>query len=89
MEDGERTPLLPGGEQDESKHLSTRSLIVRYTAALVFVCIVGTTAWWITGDEQKEAPKPDIPSKDWWKSQLFGWSSAVLFVRTFLSPTTD
>ncbi len=80
--DDERTPLLLGGEQDENKSLSIRALIIRYTAALLFVAIVGTSAWWIAGDDgQQETPKPHVPGKDWWKSQILGWSSAILFVR--------
>jgi len=80
-EDQERTPLLPEGEQDENKHLSTKSLVVRYTAALLFVAIVGTSAWWIAGDgSQQETPKPRVPPKNWWKSQVFGWFSAILFI---------
>lgn len=79
VEDDERAPLLPGREEAVKKHLSTRTLLVRYTAALIFVCMVGTTAWWITRNNHEQAPKP-VPRKDWWKSQIFGWASAFFFI---------
>jgi len=80
-EDHERTLLLPEGEQDENKHPSTKSLAVRYTAALLFVVIVGTSTWWIAGDDdQQGTPKPHVPAKDWWKSQILGWLGAILFI---------
>jgi hypothetical protein len=78
IEDNERAPLLPG-EEDGKKHLSMRTLLVRYTGALIFVCMVGTTAWWVTRNNREEAPKP-VPREDWWKSQIFGWASALFFV---------
>ncbi|KAF9452966.1 PQ-loop-domain-containing protein [Macrolepiota fuliginosa MF-IS2] len=80
MEGGETAPLLPSGEQEDHKLLSTKALVIRYTSALLFVCIVGTTAWWIAGKEEEKTPRPDIPSGDWWKSQVLGWTSAVLFI---------
>ncbi|KAJ3562120.1 hypothetical protein NP233_g9776 [Leucocoprinus birnbaumii] len=79
VEDDERAPLLPGREEAVKKHLSARTLMVRYTAALIFVCMVGTTAWWITRNNHEDAPKP-VPKKDWWKSQIFGWASALFFI---------
>lgn len=85
-EDHEGAPLLPEGGQakDNLKHLSITSLIVRYTAALLFIVIAGASAWWIAGDGgRQDTPNPHVPPEDWWKSQILGWLSAILFVRLF------
>jgi len=83
IEDSEREPLLFGTE-GRKKHLSTRTLIIRYAAAFVFICAAGMTAWCIAGDNHGQDPE-SMPKQDWWKSQILGWASAFLFVCGFHS----
>ncbi|KAJ7366954.1 PQ loop repeat-domain-containing protein [Mycena albidolilacea] len=78
----EETPLLPGNNGGNSPDIvSTRVLILRYTAALIFVFTTGVLAWWISRNSEKteEPPKQPTATVDW-TVQILGWSSAVLYL---------
>ncbi|KAF7768032.1 hypothetical protein Agabi119p4_7275 [Agaricus bisporus var. burnettii] len=81
VENGENEPLLGEEEQDKPTPLRAKTLTMRYTAAVIFVCLVGTTAWWISGEgEQKGTPGHTISRGNFWKSQIFGWLSCMSFI---------
>jgi hypothetical protein len=81
VENGENEPLLSEGEQDKPKQLSAKTLTMRYTGALIFVCLVGTTAWWISGNgQQKGTMGHKLSRRDFWTSQILGWLSCTSFV---------
>ncbi|KAJ7819400.1 PQ loop repeat-domain-containing protein [Mycena olivaceomarginata] len=78
----EERPLLPGNNGGNSSNIvSTRVLILRYTAALIFVFTTGVLAWWISRNSEKteEPPKQPTATVDW-TVQILGWSSAVLYL---------
>ncbi|KAJ7175935.1 PQ loop repeat-domain-containing protein [Mycena filopes] len=78
----EETPLLPGSNVvDPSNKTSTRTLILKYTAALVFVFSTGILAWWISRNTEKPETSPKHPTAAVkWTVQILGWSSAVLYL---------
>lgn len=93
--DDERTPLVAGAQENRPTPndvvVPFRVLVVRYTLAVLFVIVVGVGAWWVNegrfntpnlhgfSETLKEKTRP----KHYILVQFFGWSSAVLFVRTF------
>ncbi|KAJ7016655.1 PQ loop repeat-domain-containing protein [Mycena alexandri] len=78
----EETPLLTRNDSGNSaSKVSTRTLVLRYTAALIFVFGVGVLAWRIS----RNTEKPEVPSKHptaavKWTVQILGWSSAVCYL---------
>lgn len=80
-ERGERSPLLHGESRaPQQEKVSTRLLLVRYTAAVLFVIATGVIAWWISSGLEKEE-SPDVPDEAvGWKIQLVGWTSAALYL---------
>ena len=88
----ESAPLLQGTDRAEAKpEPSTRVIVLRYAAALVFVIATGVAAWavarWTEGgkgpdDAAPEQPPPEAgtPARTW-AIQILGWTSAVLYVR--------
>ncbi|KAJ7863018.1 hypothetical protein B0H14DRAFT_3084551 [Mycena olivaceomarginata] len=63
-----RKALLPGNNGGNSSNIvSTRVLILRYTAALIFVFTTGVVAWWISRNSEKteEPPKQPTATVDW------------------------
>jgi len=85
-DDSEGAPLLPRTEGG-ARHLSTRNLIIRYTAVLAFISTVGVAAWYVAGNNHEQAPGP-MSKQTWWKSQILGWISAFLFVCSFHNVVT-
>jgi hypothetical protein len=82
IENSETESLLPEEQRDKSdKRLSAKTLTMRYTGALIFVCLVGTTAWWISGDgTHKGTVGHKLSKRDFWTSQILGWLSCTSFV---------
>jgi len=84
LEGHETRPLLFNEDEDRSEEIVPwKTLVIRYTAALAFVIVVGLMAWWITTDEEDQGfnhPSPTLENKKWWIVQILGWSSAFLFV---------
>ncbi|GLB38390.1 putative protein with repeated motif present between transmembrane helices in cystinosin, yeast ERS1p, mannose-P-dolichol utilization defect 1, and other hypothetical proteins [Lyophyllum shimeji] len=70
----EQEPLL------QTRHERPRNLplLLRYTAALVFVVVVGVMAWWISSVLDARPTSP--PTKIRWEAQVLGWTSAVLYL---------
>lgn len=78
-EPDEQAPLLPG--ESRSQPVSTRMLLIRYTAALLFVFATGIIAWWISSSMESKDEHSGSPEKSiGWRIQIVGWSSAVLYV---------
>ncbi|KAL0961426.1 hypothetical protein HGRIS_006372 [Hohenbuehelia grisea] len=76
----ERSPLLLP-KQEGPAPIPTKILVIRYTAAVLFVCATGVIAWWISGgpsDEEEHPKHPRQASK--WAIQLIGWTSAILYL---------
>jgi len=71
----EREPLL---HQPRQEPTTNSVLLLRYTAALIFVVAVGVMAWWI-GNVVDAKPTPP-PQKIRWEVQVLGWTSAVLYL---------
>ncbi|KAJ6508698.1 PQ loop repeat-domain-containing protein [Mycena sanguinolenta] len=78
----EENPLLPGNSGHSPAILSPGALIIRYTAALIFVFTTGALAWWISRNAEKteEPAKPPFTAAGQWTVQILGWSSAVLYL---------
>jgi len=81
LQDRETDPLLVDGDEITEEVLPLGVLALRYSTALVFVVAVGLMAWWITyDDEGTDLTQPALDSTKWWLIQVFGWTSALLFV---------
>lgn len=86
--DSEETPLLNGNTRAQEE-TSIRTIILRYAAAVLFICLVGVFAWGISstagadgGDEAEDSPQDEKMSTELkWTVQILGWSSALLYVR--------
>ncbi|KAF8158868.1 hypothetical protein K438DRAFT_1909956 [Mycena galopus ATCC 62051] len=78
----EETPLLPVNNSGNSpKILSPAALVLRYTAALIFVFATGVLAWWISRNTEKtEEPSKPPSAAVQWTVQILGWTSAVLYL---------
>ncbi|KAL1668778.1 PQ loop repeat-domain-containing protein [Schizophyllum commune] len=87
----ESAPLLQRTDRAEAKpEPSTRVIVLRYAAALVFVIATGVAAWAVArwteggkgpGDAAPEQPPPEAgtPARTW-AIQILGWTSAVLYL---------
>ncbi|KAJ7259517.1 PQ loop repeat-domain-containing protein [Mycena haematopus] len=78
----EEETLLSGNNSGPSPTLlSPGVLILRYTAALIFVFATGVLAWWINRNTEKtEEPSQPPSAAVQWTVQILGWSSAVLYL---------
>ncbi|KAJ6477360.1 PQ loop repeat-domain-containing protein [Mycena vitilis] len=77
----EETPLLPANGESAQDIVPPGVLILRYTAALIFVCATGVLAWWINRNTEKTVEPPKQPSVTvQWTIQILGWTSAVLYL---------
>ncbi|KAL0580628.1 putative vacuolar membrane transporter [Marasmius crinis-equi] len=81
----EHAPLLPDDRSPQNSERSggdAKSMLLRYTGALLFVLATGTVAWWMS-DSTKHPDEPSqnkmSPSRAW-TIQVLGWSSAILFL---------
>jgi len=83
---GERTPLIGSeGRPPHEEVLPGKILAIRYACALAFIVSVGVVASWVTNEDidndDANLHNPTEGTKKWWAIQVFGWSSALLFVR--------
>lgn len=85
---GEDSPLLrsqtASNELKESSNKSSWKAIMQYASAFAFVILTGIVAWLVSqrGANTDTGPEPDPRRpKDVieWKSQVIGWTSAVLY----------
>ena len=80
--DGERSPLLVHVNQRDvqEKTNSAKRVLVRYTAATLFICAAGITAWWMSKGTEKGDQGPKHRTKELERTvQLIGWTSVLLY----------
>lgn len=68
---------------------STRSLIIQYGVAVLFVVVTGILAWWISRGLQNDQDEPQKQPDDdlAWKIQVIGWTGASLYRKPTLQRT--
>jgi hypothetical protein len=74
----ERAPFLAKKEADLAAKQWKHTKLLVYPAAVLFVITVGIIAWTVSGNHHDTAPE-DRRDMIEWRSQAFGWSSAVLY----------
>ncbi|KAJ7147037.1 PQ loop repeat-domain-containing protein [Mycena crocata] len=77
----EETPLLSENNENSQRKVSAVAVILKYTAALIFVFCTGILAWWISSNTEKtEEPRKKPTVAVQWTIQILGWTSAVLYL---------
>lgn len=82
LQRSELTPLLPSDASDEPEKPQWRKVLsgrpAQYFYATMFVLMTGLASWYM-GPNHKDQPESgqDVPLE--WKSQVLGWTSAVLY----------
>ncbi|KII86746.1 hypothetical protein PLICRDRAFT_177491 [Plicaturopsis crispa FD-325 SS-3] len=76
----EDSPLLAGSTEEEPSKPSTLKLIAQYSAALLFVLVIGVVAYLLDRSRPVDEPSTDPPEALKWKVQLIGWTSAALYL---------
>lgn len=81
----EETPLIHDNELPTEKQPSLCLTFIRYATALLFVFATGVAAWALNEAAHGGGPKRERPDEVLeWKSQVLGWTSAVLFRAWYL-----
>jgi len=84
-EENESTPLLPPRPKEEEQKVFYRRIISHigpYFLGLCFVSIVGVIAYWGNTRHRNnhQNHEPEVRSIFEWKSQVFGWISAIFYL---------
>ncbi|KAF9468502.1 PQ loop repeat-domain-containing protein [Collybia nuda] len=74
----EHEPFLTGNHRVRQE-TPTVILLLRYTAALLFVFAVGVITWWIGSAPPAESPSPPL-GESRWEVQALGWTSALAYL---------
>jgi hypothetical protein len=82
--DCETTPLLEQRDANLSAYHGKYTKVLGYLASITFIILVGVIAWCLAGTTEKD-PQGGEEDIIEWKSQLFGWSSAVLYRKPSLN----
>ena len=96
VEADERTPLVADGsviEEDmdgkEAEEPSWQQQVFLYSLALLIVCGTGVAAWWVAerthNDDNAPKPRPGQGVGWRWDAQAYGWLSALLYRKYYLS----
>ena len=77
----EYTPLLAANDSasDQPKRPSLAVQFIKYLATVLFVLMTGVVAWAIDQHLHKGQPRTAPVEVVEWRSQLLGWTSAVMF----------